>query len=296
MREFPPLYKRGSKGEVRVWFMELDGNRHRVVSGVQGGAETRTGWTVCEPKNVGKRNETSAEQQAAAEVAATYKKKRDRGYFDSVVDIDKVPFTKPMLAHKWDDYGHKLDYSKGVFVQPKLDGIRCIARRDGLWTRTGKPISNAAAAHIMDALAPVFERLPDIVFDGELYNHDLRDDFNTISSIVRTQKDIDPDKLSRERDLMQYHVYDLVWNRAFSARHHILTDVLRDLKDTPLRGVHTLRVADEPEVGFYEEMFLEKGYEGLIIRANTPYENKRSKNLLKLVQFQSDEFPVLDVL
>jgi DNA ligase 1 len=52
------------------------------------------------------------------------------------------------------------------WAQPKLDGVRCLATRAGLWSRQGVPITNLP--HIEAALAPVFRRARHLILDGEL--------------------------------------------------------------------------------------------------------------------------------
>ena len=148
-----PLYKRGTKGEVRVWYMELckrfDGEGfHRVVSGIDGGKLTFSAWTYCTPKNVGRSNETTSLEQAQIEVSNAWTIKSERGYFADIEEIDNVPFTKPMLAVDIEKRKGKFTFNDRVYAQPKLDGVRCIARADGLWTRTGKPIT--AVPHIVE--------------------------------------------------------------------------------------------------------------------------------------------------
>ena len=93
---------------------------------------------------------------------------------------------KPMLAYKVDK--KPIDWSEKVFMQPKLDGVRCVIQLDDkgevyAYSRTGKPWLNIA--HILKDLKPFFDQQPDVILDGELYNHDLRDDFNKIISLVR---------------------------------------------------------------------------------------------------------------
>lgn len=295
----PRLYKRGVRGEVRVWRMELGcigldpktspAVGHRVVSGILHKKETASGWTLCEPKNVGRKNETSAYEQALAEIEAEYQKKRDRGYFDNIEDIDDVKFVKPMLAHDWAKY--KVALGPNTYAQPKLDGIRCIARADGLWTRTGKPITSAP--HIVKALNPLFERNPDLVLDGELYNHDLKDDFNAITAIVRKQKLSEAD-LKKSKQLIQYHIYDMVdEDRVFSRRWSAVYSMIQQLDNPFLRLVQTKQVADKATLDALYGRWLSEGYEGQIIRLDAEYENKRSKNLLKRKEFITEEFPVV---
>ena len=305
----PPLYKRGVKGEVRVWLMQLGYNdadgvaAHRVVSGILDGAMTESGWSFTEAKNVGKKNATTSYTQALSEIVNQYQIKMERGYFPNIADIDKVEFTKPMLAQDWDKRKAKVDVSKGVYAQPKLDGIRCIARADGLWTRTGKPITSCP--HIVQALAPLFEAEPDIELDGELYNHTLRDDFNTITSVVRKEKP-NEEELRQAASLIQYHVYDIPSHSGtFYERWTYMGETLEspdtgdednytDLVPTypGIIVVHTFDAHSHEELDELYGRWMEEGYEGQMIRLDTPYEHKRSNNLMKRKDFITEEFKV----
>ena len=110
---------------------------------------------------------------------------------------------KPMLAHKLNE--SKIDWDKPVYMQPKLDGVRCLFTKDGAFSRTGKQFMNVK--HIEKMLSHFFKACPWTVLDGELYNHDLRNDFEKIISLVRKQKPTDEDRAEAHK-MIQYHVYD----------------------------------------------------------------------------------------
>lgn len=296
----PTLYKRGTKGEIREWRMELGVDEatgtagHRVISGIQGGAMTESAWNLAEGKNLGKKNATTPLTQAEAEIENTYTIKLDGSYFTDVEDVDQVKFTKPMLATDWEKRKAKADLGSSSFSQPKLDGIRCIARIDGLWTRTGKPI--VSAPHIMEQLEPLFHADPDLELDGELYNHVLKDDFNTITSLVRKENLSDED-LSRSRELVQYHVYDLpshpgTFGERSRALHHLVQNMM-----PVVQFVATVEiVVDENFHATLDRLFgeyLADGYEGQMVRLDDIYENKRSNMLMKRKEFDTAEFPVI---
>lgn len=284
------LYKRDSKGQIRVWWAETatDGINWawRTNSGVQGGKIVQSGWKHVSQKNVGKSNETSLQDQAKAEMNAEFDKKADRGYFRGVGDVDRSSKFKPMLASGYED--HVFDFKfNSYFSQPKLDGIRCIANADGLWTRAGKQI--VSCPHIFQYLQPYFEGDPDLVLDGELYNHDLKDDFNKITSLVRKtkpkQKDID-----ECANLVQYHVYDCYQpNTLFGDRFMFLYD---HGFTGPVKYVETQTLDCAEKIDYYYGQYLQRGYEGQIIRVNREYQNKRSKYLIKRKEFFSGEFNV----
>ena len=290
----PTLYKRDSKGQIRIWYGEVgnDGTEYswRSTAGLEIGKKVTSGWKKVEQKNLGKANETSLEHQAKLEMFAEFSKKRDRGYFETISDIDKFTKIKPMLAAKYENV--TIDYENvRYYTQPKLDGIRCIARADGLWSRAGKEI--ISVPHIHRALEDFFERNPNAILDGELYNHDLRENFNKITSLVRKTKPTESD-LKESESLVQYHVYDLISSgEVFSKR--IDQVCLIDFEDC-IQVVDTQVVSNKEQLDRNYGDYIEDGYEGQMIRADDVYqENKRSKFLLKRKEFLTDEFTVIDV-
>ena len=290
------LYKLDSKGKVRVWYAETgtDGTRWglRSIAGLEDGKKVTSEWTFVEQKNVGRSNETSLEEQATSEMASEVQKKKDRGYFSDLKNINTFDKFKPMLAEKFEDV--EVNFAAGgVYSQPKLDGIRCIARKDGLWTRSGKEI--VAVPHIWESLQPFFENHPNMILDGELYNHELKDDFNSITSMVRKTKPKSED-LVKSKELVQYHVYDVIVvdepELEFRKRELLRYEALADY----IRIVPTMHVPTRTGLDSLYEGYLEHGYEGQMVRIDKPYENKRTKNLLKRKEFLTDEFEVVEVL
>ena len=207
---------------------------------------------------------------------------------------------KPMLAHKFDN--KRVDWSKPVFIQPKLDGIRCIMKSDGCYSRNGKKFMNVQHLYTK-TIKELFKQNPLLVLDGELYNHDLRYNFEKIVSLVRKQKPT-PDDRKEARKLIQYHVYDYCMavnnklnllesdmNR-YEKRMHQLTcsDMYgKHIRYVPSRGVHNLDKAKE-----IHNDFLEKGYEGSILRLDGPYKCGRSYDLMKFKDFSDTEAKIVD--
>ena len=196
---------------------------------------------------------------------------------------------KPMLAHKVDD--RRIDFSEPVFIQPKLDGVRCIFTKDGAYSRTGKQFHNLR--HIELRLERFFKAQPNAVLDGELYNHALRDDFEQIISLVRKQKPTDEDRRNAQH-LIQYHVYDII------AEGPSYEDRLNWLLSSINLWCNVVIPVETHKVNKYEEAanmhydgFLKQGYEGSILRLNGPYEQKRSYNLQKFKDFSDDEATII---
>jgi len=282
------LYKRAVNGKVNEWTIEIDGHCYRTTSGYTDGAKTTTEWTCCQGKNVGRSNETTAEQQALKEAKAEWDKRLERGYFGSIKDIDRFTMFKPMLANKWEDYADKVKFP--IYSQPKLDGVRCIIRSDGMWTRTGKPI--LSAPHIFDSLRSTFEKNPDLILDGELYADKFANDFNAIVSLVKKTKPTAQDLIDSAA-VIEYHIYDLPSHGGvFSERCAAITGM-----SLPkcCKRVSTHIVNSEKDVINQYEVYVAQGYEGQMLRLDASYENKRSKYLLKHKSFIDEEYKIIGV-
>ena len=291
--KLPTLYKRDSTGKVREWTMEYQVGMNpstRTVSGVQNGKLVSSGWNISEAKNIGRANATTGSEQAKKEAEAKWQINLDGEYFASISEIDTYDKFKPMLAR---DYT-KLPQSSG-WSQPKLDGIRCIARKDGLFTRAGKEITTCD--HIHNDLKPFFETQPGMILDGELYNHQLKADFNKITSLVRKVKPSEEEKEDCEA-LVEYHIYDIYdpsykeWS--FEDRIAYVHIMIDDKLST--KPVESTQAKSQDQLDALYSAYTEAGYEGQMVRNNTPYENKRSKNLLKRKEFITEEFNVLQVM
>ena len=129
--KLPKLFKRAVNGKTLEWEVEVNGACFRTISGYTDGIKTTSEWTCCEAKNVGKKNGTTAEEQALAEATAMHRKRKETGSFETISEIDTPVYFKPMLAHDYNDYKDKIKFP--IHCQPKLDGVRCIVRADGMW-------------------------------------------------------------------------------------------------------------------------------------------------------------------
>jgi DNA ligase-1 len=203
---------------------------------------------------------------------------------------------KPMLAYK---VGKKpVDWSENVFIQPKLDGVRCVIYVDDkenirCFSRTGKEFHNLE--HVKLSLNEFFFDYAnvDVILDGELYNHDLRDNFEKIISLVRKQKPTDSDKLEA-KELVQFHCYDYietVMNQPYGYRMNQLAD--SDMYSDCVKYVETKYALTEEAANIIHRYNLNSGYEGSILRLDKPYEQKRSYNLQKFKDFQDTEATIV---
>lgn len=294
--ELPTIYKRTTTGAIQEWRQEFNykGDGYRTISGQKGGRMVESEWTICTPKNVGRSNATTAAEQAELEVEANYVHKLERGYVMDEADVDDtklIPF-KPMLAKKYEDYPIT-DWSN-VYSQPKLDGVRANVFHDAMLSRQGKPL--ISCPHIVEALGPAFQRLgTDAIFDGELYAHKLRDDFNKIISLAKKGKPTKQD-IAESESMVEYWLYDLPSvEGGFAERSRVLHS-LKDILPPCIVIVPTVKVDSQDILDALYAEYMEEGMEGQMVRFDgDDYENKRTKNLLKRKEFMDEEFMIIDI-
>lgn len=242
-------------------------------------------YSYTEGKNIGRANETTPLQQAMSEAESTIRKLRDEGYSETMPDItdkfntDATGAPKPMLAKGYSSWKWEM-----VFVQPKLDGMRCLCRKVKdkivLTTRSGKPITTLP--HIEELL----KDLPDkLVLDGELYIHGMS--LQNLISAVKKKNENTPD--------VKYRLYDLaIPNLNQTHRNLLLKEVEERFK---IALVPTYEVWSEEQMLERFSKFIEDGYEGAMIRlSGGMYEfGFRSSSLVKYKEFLDAEFKIIDV-
>ena len=135
------------------------------------------------------------------------------------------------------------------------------------------------------------------MLDGELYNHDLRNDFEKIISLVRKQKPTLVDQ-HEARLLTQFHCYDMYspdFDHNFNIRDEFIMNTI-DGKYQYTFSVDTRLTPDEHDAKLTHGINLANGYEGSIIRLNTKYQQKRSHSLRKFKDFSDAEATIIGYL
>ena len=295
-KTWPTLYKRNTNGSINQWQIVVNGDAFYSIEGLKGGALTESKPTKCTPKNVGRANESSPEEQAILEAQAKFQKKLDKGYTENIEKVDTCKtFFSPMLAHSYEDYAAKFKFP--CLASRKIDGLRYVARADGGWTRNGKPYMSVP--HIQRILEPVFKVHPDWVIDGEIYTEDVP--FERVVSLVKRPKPTPQDLIDSEQ-VCKLYVFDGVIDDPLTAFEHRFAVIKAEITKLTKGDKHIIFVENEA-VASHEAMkvvhdkYVSEGWEGIMLRVNgSPYENKRSKNLLKYKDFQDGEFVITAVL
>ena len=289
--KLPTLYSRTSTGATQQWTVEIEGDKYRTMHGQVGGKTVTTSWFKAMPTNEGRANHRDGDAQAIFEAQACWKKKIESGSFEDINAIDTPKFVEPMLAKKWEDRKDKVKFP--VYTQPKFDGMRAVISKTGPFSRSGKPWMTIP--HILEELEIVFKEIPGLILDGELYNHDFHDDFNKISSLIKKTKPTSAD-LTESEKYVQYHCYDICDDSMiFSERSVRLNQIIKQYNLKYVIPVLTFKTNTEAELDELYGKFLEENYEGQMIRLDTPYEFKRSANLLKRKTFVDDEYKIIEI-
>lgn len=292
---YPTLFSRDSKGKIRTWKMEQNGNQFRTISGLEDGEKITNSWTTVESKNIGKANETSPVEQAEKEVLAKYKDQKSTGYFESKSEIDNLAYFSPQLAKNYEDRKDTIDWTQGVFVSGKLDGLRCIIHSEGMFSRNGKPI--ISAPHIFNSVKKIFGDFPNLILDSELYCDRLCNNFNKILSLGKKTKPTQEDLIESEKWLQAW-VFDIPSiDLQFSSRIEKLQEVLKLIDSPYLRYVNHKWVKSHEDVERALNDYLLQGLEGVMVNLpDAKYENKRSSGLIKYKKFQDCEAEITDII
>jgi DNA ligase 1 len=305
MKEFPKLFKKTSTGAIQEWqvFVDTPNMIPTIINrfGQVGGKIQLSHEQVLSGKNTGRANATTALEQAEAQAKSRWEKQLKKGYVQSIEDAQAGKTDDvieggifPILAHKYHEQGHKIKFP--ALAQPKLDGHRCTSQYDGrniydnnvvtMWSRTRKQIKTIP--HIVKCLenCGLADR-----FDGELYNHEYKENFEDLTSLIT------PDEPQEGYENIQYHVYDLALPNLTNYERYLILESWRSkFEGSPVHIVETRIVNSKEELMQAYEDFMEQGYEGAIVRNfDGKYVYKRSYDLQKVKVFDDDEFRIVGI-
>ncbi len=283
-----------STNRIKQWKISVNGNKIIIEHGFLD-AKKVMHEQICEGKNIGKKNETTAEQQAQLEAKSQWEKKVKSGYvtFDKINNANNNnvnhssnhPTYFPMLAT---ELNSKIERYP-CYAQPKLDGVRCIVFQynDIIVFQSRSNTIFQSFPHLLKELKPFFLKHPDIILDGELYHHELG--FQKITSIVRKKEHPELFKL-------QYHIYDIVHNSMmYRDRYELLLSLFKYNHFQHLFLVKTIIVSSNKQMNELHNIYVKEGYEGIMLRnPNGLYKQQiRSKDLIKYKHFKDTDYLIV---
>lgn len=296
---FVTLYALDSLGRVKHWAVSvhLDENGLGLIRrdhGIMGGTTKQNEKGGIKGKNIGKANGTTPAEQAFLDAQSEWVKKRDnQGYTVEAPTPGAGPAKKgqalfPMLAQPFKDRKHNITWP--AFVQPKLNGVRCLAHR----TSETEILYISRQGKLFITLDHLTEHLMEVLqvgetADGEVYVHGW-----TFQQTIRAVK-----KLRPESAELQYWIYDKADPDLTNlARVKWVSDMIRPKDEdmnSVLREVPTDIARAEADVKRLHDEYVKAGFEGAIIRnAKAMYRFKhRSADLQKYKEFIDEEFEIV---
>ena len=210
---------------------------------------------------------------------------------------DLIPEFSVALA---DNYKGGIDWEEDeYYVSRKLDGVRCIAVVDAVgnttfYSRTGKVFDTLSV--VADGISAL--GISNVVFDGELclLDEDGNEDFQGIMKELRKKNHTIENPSYKIFDCLSHSEFDTGKSiRKFSQRYENLRAIMRDNSCPCLSVLGQTLITDDDVFEQWTTKANSYGWEGLILRKNTSYKGKRSKDLLKVKQFFDAEYEVVDV-
>ena len=340
IEQLPILYGVEKNGKIKTWSANIylkgvnkkSGHAYATIEhGQQDGKKQLTVRDYTEGKNIGKKNETTPVDQCIAETRKKWLDKKEKESYQETMptsqqdqsqsqdqdqdqDQDQGQKTSakkyfPMLAQKFEPdskTAKKHTITFPCFVQPKLDGLRCVMYRDAATSeirrqsRTGTYFDTMA--HIAESLAPLFAKYPRVVLDGELYTTEIP--FEELAGLIKTKK-LTPEDMEK-LCVIEYHIYDIIdETMPYHARHDSIKKMFATVAASTASSPHKLppyiclveTIVAKTQAEFKAEFsrFIEEGYEGIMLRNKMGMYrcNYRSHDLQKYKEFQEDEFRII---
>jgi len=332
IEDLPTIYGVEKNGKTKVWTARiyrdvLNGFATAEIEyGQLDGKKQSTSREYTEGKNLGKKNETTPLQQCLSETRRKWQDKLEKEGYSLVIPHSETQTTQttqtinatetinpinpintnnpiniikvfPMLAHTYEPLSSKNKKNDIVFpcyVQPKLDGLRCIC-----YMNCGKVMAQSRTGayfetveHICAELRPILLQNPGLILDGELYTTELP--FEELAGLIKRKKASD----ANANQCIKYHIYDVVVDGVpYSERHgRIVGAISKADKCHHLEVVHTQLIHNVNEFKQAFGEYVAAGYEGIMLRnAHGPYrQNYRSHDLQKYKEFVESEYPIVD--
>ncbi|MBD3378043.1 hypothetical protein GF406_23640, partial [candidate division KSB1 bacterium] len=184
-----------------------------------------------------------------------------------------------------------------VYFQPKLRGMRCLAKWEdegfSLYSSTGLPIKFHEEVKFQLGIFTETFREYRTTMDGELYLHGLsQEEINGIGK--RTS--------SCPNRLLEYHIFDIADESIQSVRMEKLSRMKSMLElfseDLPLIKIVKPYLDTRSSWVVHADDYVRiQGYEGLIIRDPYGfYEHKKSKSILKFKPTEVDEYTIINCI
>lgn len=282
------LYGVDKTGGQKVWSVWTDGSEVVVEHGKVGG-KMQTKRTTCKPKNVGRANETTAENQAVLEAQSKWNKQYDKYYRETLEEAQALLTEGVMLAQDYTKKPHFLEDE--FYCAPKLDGLRVRTDKtvdDIVWiSRGGK--NYPVPPQVKVDLDILMKHSGHTQLDGEGIVHGVK--LQKIQSCIKKPNELTPQVVY---EIFDIPMMDVVWWKRWEMLVQ-LDELIKTLNLKHVRVVpHELINKSQLETKLQE--YLDEDFEGIMMRnlgGLYEFQNKRSNDLLKYKLMFDDEAKVI---
>lgn len=325
--KLPKLYKVVKSGKTQIWEIWTEKEYIVYQFGFIDGKIREPSRKACIGKNKGKSNETTPEQQAEKEAQTKWNQQvTSKGYMPKckagLALAKKVTTFKQetgaksgnakKLDHKAQILVKKVDHCVKImkgktfaenkrevvsgYLQPKYDGIRCLAslQKDGVAMTTSSGNQFVFLGHIKKALKEAFESYgKPIILDGEMYCHNTP--FQDITAACRSCRS----KPHEKEGIMKFYVFDIKGPGTFPERW----EKLENFFENYVNNVHSKHLIlsktyFSDKIEKYLTKFEQQGFEGLIYRfPDSTYDTstKYTSQMFKYKRFVDGEYEIIGV-
>lgn len=294
----PTLYSKDKKGNIQEWDVAVIDNKIQVTYGKQGGKKVTKEMAVS-PKNIGRSNETTIEEQCILEAKSLWTKQKERkGYVEDISHYNTTFL--PMLAKSLrNNEGSFLrvigKYSGGIILQRKYNGVRAFYEGCKFWSRRRVEykkitLSDTPFGTVVQLCSEILNTpVEDIILDGEFYKHGMK--LEDIQSAVKTKTYAELFDMG-----IDFHIFDVYVSSmphlTYKERHDALCKTGWNL----VIPYETIFLDIVNTIWEYEKRYKEEGYEGVMVKLDLPYEpNTRSSYMWKAKSFEDAEATIVGV-
>ena len=274
------LYKTTKTGAIQICDISAENEIVTVTFGqLDGKLQSKT--TTCSPKNEGRSNATTAEEQAILEAKSKWNKKTKSGYVEESSGTLRVRLpqkVKPYLGNE-----NKIKFP--AYSTCKYNGVNALywLQEDGslkLTSRGGDEYP--AIPHLEQEVKDLMDTLDTYCLNGELYIHG--EHLQDITSAVRKPKELS------KKLVFKVFEFPLV-DKPFKDEQHLFNFSKAFLHPADIQLVNN---SQELEDHYNQAIF--EGYEGTVIyNADAEYKfNTRSSQVYKYKKTQDAEYKVID--
>jgi ATP-dependent DNA ligase len=311
------------EGGKNIWKIEVFGRNGKGVIirewGVRDGKIQKSEKVIEKGKNIGKKNETTAVEQATSEAKSLADKKAREQISSEDGELEGVKINfRPMLLKKWADHHHK--FEPPFYVQPKYDGVRAVVYlnkkggekkkkeektklvnqyKTAVISRKGKEISilpiliRKELKRIVIAISKTMDINPEELYlDGELMSFEC--EFEKFTGVFRKTKNltVEQEKILESSTFVLFDFYcEKYPDMGFKDRWKIISENFPKVERVKLAPLKIVKLKKEIDV----EKYIKEGYEGAVIRMpDAPYKpNKRVDTVLKLKKDNEEDGTII---